>query len=288
MIEVLDLPAYESLPIGAISNHMRLLVKKFDLERNIEEINERGFTVLTDVAPPEFFERLRAACLRCCEIDKGNYFQIMEKGASADLLLGRDPVFAEAAMNPKVLAMMEYMCGRNPLISQLACGVRYQGAKAMRLHCDLDWMPAPLPERHANTTACWYCQEMTLEAGATKVIPGSHLRRRHPRPEEEEAEEGAIPLIAPNYSVGVWDPRLWHSNYGRTLPGDRVVMHATYCRHMYRQLEDFSYLGQEFAEEWGPVMESLLGRNLWYGNRLTGTGGVDMTKYKWTWMAARR
>jgi ectoine hydroxylase-related dioxygenase (phytanoyl-CoA dioxygenase family) len=191
-------------------------------------------------------------------------------------------------MNPKVLAMMEYMCGRNPLVSQLACGVRYQGAKAMRLHCDLDWMPAPFPERHANTTACWYCDDMTRDSGATKVIPGSHRRRRHPTPEEEANEEGAIPIVAPKYSVGMWDPRLWHANYGRTIPGERVVMHATYCRHMYRQLEDFSYLGQDFVDQHGPVMESLLGRNLWYGNRLCGTGGVDMTKYKMTWLAARR
>ena len=212
----------------------------------------------------------------------------MEHGASADLLLGRDPVFAETAMNPKVLAMMEFMCGRNPLISQLAAGVRYQGAKAMKLHCDNDWMPAPLPERNANCTACWYCDEMSFEAGPTKVVPRSHLKRRHPTPEEEVAEEDAVPLIAPKHSVGLWDSRLWHGNYARTLPGDRVVLHATYCRHIYRQLEDYSNLGQDFVNQYGPVMEQLLGRNLWYGNRMCGTGGVDMTKYRATYMSARR
>lgn len=285
---MIELQRHETIPIGTISNHLAPQVTTFGLGRNIEEIQDQGFTVLENVAPPELFERLRVAIKRCCAEDQGSYFQIMEHGASADLLLGRDPVFAEAAMNPKVLAMMEFMCGRNPVISQLACGVRYQGAKPMKLHCDNDWMPAPLPERNANATACWYCDEMTIEAGATKVTPRSHLKRRHPTPDEERSEEGAVPLPAPRYSVGMWDSRLWHGNYGRTLSGERVVLHATYCRHIYRQLEDYSHLGQDFVDRHGPVMEQLLGRNLWYGNRSCGNGGVDMTKYRTTYLAARR
>ena len=285
---MIELQQHESLPIYAVSNHLAPLVKALGLERNIEEVKEQGYTVLEDVAPPEFFERLRAAIKRTCVEDRGNYFQILESGATADLLLDRDPVFAEAAMNPKVLAMMEYMCGRNPLISQLACSLRYQGAKPMQLHCDNDWMPAPLPERNANTTAGWYCDEMTLEAGATKVVPRSHVKRRHPTPDEAAAEEGAVPLVAPPCSVGIWDSRLWHGNYGRTLPGERVVLHATYCRHMYRTLEDYSNLGQDFIDRYGPVMEQLLGRNLWYGNRANGNGAVDTNKYRLTYVSARR
>jgi hypothetical protein len=102
------------------------------------------------------------------------------------------------------------------------------------------------------------------------------------------AEKGAVPLTARKNSIGLWDGRLWHSNYGRVLPGERVVLHATYCRLAYRPLEDYSHLGKDFTDRYGPVMESLLGRNLWYGNRAVGNGAVDMTKYETTRLAARR
>jgi ectoine hydroxylase-related dioxygenase (phytanoyl-CoA dioxygenase family) len=282
------LQPHESLPMFAVSDELAPRIRALGLERNVKEMAEFGCTVIENAAPPEFFERLRGAIKRCSAEDKGQYFNITEKGESADMLLGRDPVFAEAVLNDKLLAMMEYMCGRNPLISQLTGSVRYQGAKAMPLHCDQDWMPAPLPEHNALMTGCWYCDDMTQDSGATKVIPGTHLLRRQPGPEEVSAERGAVPLTAPKYSIGLWDGRLWHSNYGRTLPGERVVLHATYCRLAYRPLEDYGQLGKDFTDRHGPVMESLLGRNLWYGNRAIGNGAVDMSKYMATWTAARR
>ena len=137
-------------------------------------------------------------------------------------------------------------------------------------------------------TGCFYCDDMTLEAGPTKVVPGTHLLRRQPTPEETAAEKDAIPLIAPKNSIGLWDGRLWHSNYARTAPGDRVVLHATYCRLAYRPLEDYGQVAKDLADEYGEQMASLFGHNLWYGNRFLGKGGVDMTKYENTWLAARR
>jgi ectoine hydroxylase-related dioxygenase (phytanoyl-CoA dioxygenase family) len=272
----------------AVSDELAPRIKALGLEKNIDEMKELGYTVIENVASPEFFSRLRAAIQRCCAEDRGQYFNISEKGETSDMLLARDDVFAEAALNPKLLAMMEFMCGKNFLLSQLSGSVRRQGAKAMVLHADQDWIPAPMPEHNALMTGCFYCDDMDEAAGATKVVPGSHRLRRQPSPEEVAAEAGAIPLIAPKYSIGLWDGRLWHSNYGRSLPGDRVVLHATYCRLAYRPLEDYGHLGEDYSDHWGPEMQSLLGHNLWFGNRTIGNGGVDMSKYATTWLAARR
>lgn len=282
------LQAHESLPMFAVSDELAPRIEALGLERNIEEMQRLGFTVIQNAADSAFFSRLRDAIRRVCREDQGHYFNITEKGESADMLLDRDPVFAEAVLNEKLLVMMEYMCGRNPLISQLSGSVRYQGAKAMPLHADQDWIPAPMPEHNALMTGCFYCDDMTIEAGPTKVVPGTHLLRRQPNPAETQAEEGAVALLAPRGSIGLWDGRLWHSNYARTAPGERVVLHATYCRLAYRPLEDYGHLGSDFIERHGPVMASLLGRNLWFGNRAFGKGGVDMTKYGTTWSAARR
>jgi ectoine hydroxylase-related dioxygenase (phytanoyl-CoA dioxygenase family) len=272
----------------AVADELQPRMAALGLERNVREMEERGYTVIENVAPPAFIDRLREAIVKACEQDKGHYFNITERGATADMLLTRDPVFAEAAMNEKLLAMMEYMCGRNPVISQLSGSVRYTGAKAMPLHLDQDWMPAPLPEHNALMTGCLYCDDMVLESGPTKVVPGTHKLRRQPTPEEVAAEAGAVPLIAPKGSIGLWDGRLWHSNYPRTQEGTRVVLHATFTRLAYRPLEDYGSHGKELAQTHGPVMASLLGHTLWFGNRAINSGAVDMSKYEATWLAARR
>jgi ectoine hydroxylase-related dioxygenase (phytanoyl-CoA dioxygenase family) len=283
-----SLAPHESLPMFAISAELAPRIEALGLQRNVEEMRENGYTVIENVASPAFFVRLRAAIQRCCAVDRGQYFNITAKGESADLLLDRDDVFAEAVLNEKLLAMMEFMCGRNPLLSQLSGSVRHQGAKAMPLHADQDWIPAPMPEHNAVMTGCFYCDDMNEAAGPTKVVPGSHLLRRQPTPDEVQAEAGAVPLKAPRYSIGLWDGRLWHSNYGRTAPGERVVLHATFCRLAYRPLEDYGHLGQDFTDRWGETMSRLLGRNLWFGNRAVNGGGVDMRHYGETWQAARR
>ena len=57
---------------------------------------------------------------------------------------------------------------------------------------------------------------------------------------------------------------------------------------LYRPLEDYTHLGKDFTDRHGAAMASVLGRNLWFGNRATGNGAVDMSKYETTWAAARR
>ncbi|WP_311269542.1 phytanoyl-CoA dioxygenase family protein [Sphingobium sp. WCS2017Hpa-17] len=277
-----------SLPMFALSDALAPAIASFGLEANVREMKEQGYTVLRNVAEPAFLDRLRSKLLEVTLEAKGQYFGIERRGASSDMLLEQDDVFAEAAINPKVMAMIEFMCGQRPLMSQLSGSVRFEGANAMGLHVDQDWMPAPMPEHNALTTACWYLDDISeAGAGATKVIPGTHNLRRHPTAAEADAQEGAVPILCKKGDVAMWDGRLWHANYARTLPGERVLLHATYCRLAYRPLEDYGPIAQRLIERHGPVMEDLLGRNLWYGNRAFNAGGVDMTKYKATRDAAR-
>ncbi len=285
-----QLAPHESLPMYAVSAELAPRIQAFDLERNVREMEELGFTVIDDVAPDDFIDRLRAAVREEALRHKGDYFGITSHGASCDMLLDREnSVFGEAVTNAKVLAMIEYMCGRNALVSQVSGSVRFQGATAMEVHCDQDWMPAPMPEHNALITACWYTDDITeAGAGATKVIPGTHRLRRQPSAAESQAQQGAEPILCRKGSVGLWDGRLWHSNYGRELPGDRVLLHATYCRLAYRPLEDYAPIAQQLIERHGEPMAQLLGRDLWFGNRAFNAGGVDMSKYANTWASARR
>ena len=148
------------------------------------------------------------------------------------MLLHKDPVFAEAVLQPKLRAMAEFSVGRGYLLSQVAASVRGKGAPPIGLHADHNWMPAPFPAHNMLLTACWALDDYTEAGGATLVIPGSHTARRHPDLDEIRALKGAQPIECPAGSVALWDGNIWHSNYPRQLEGERVVCHITYSRLM--------------------------------------------------------
>ena len=236
---------HETLAPDAISEELRPAIEEFGLEDNGRQLAQEGWTVVEDVASPEFNERLRG--------------KIQELGGG-NMLLAKDPVFPEAVLSPKLLAMAEFSVGRGFLISQVAASVRPKGSPSIGLHADANWLPAPFPAHNMLLTGCWACDEYTKEGGATLVIPGSNVLHRHPDPDEVAAKEGAIAIECPPCSVAMWDGNLWHANWPRETEGDRVVAHITYTRLMMRQIEDYGSNADDLIEQHGELMAQLLGR----------------------------
>jgi ectoine hydroxylase-related dioxygenase (phytanoyl-CoA dioxygenase family) len=232
-----------------------------------------GWTVLEDAATPEFNERLRAKVL---ELSGGP--------GGANMLLAKDPVFAEAIMNPKLMAMAEYSVGRGFLISQVAASVRPKGAPVIGLHADNNWLPAPFPAHNMLLTACWACDEYTKAGGSTLIIPGSQNLRRHPDHSEVAEIAGAMAIECPAGSVAMWDGNIWHSNWPREIEGERVVTHITYTRLMMRQVEDYTVHADTLIEQHGDKMAQLMGRE----DFLAGPNGADYSKLIQTFNNAKR
>jgi hypothetical protein len=261
---------YESVPPYGLSERLEARVHALCMEQNLIELKENGYTVILDAAPLEVTDALRTAILRLVLETEGK-----AAGRTAALLLGRDPSFETAVLNPKLMVLAEYMCGQGALLSQLIGSVRPRGTGELILHADQNWTPAPFPDHNQLLTACWACDEFTQANGSTKVIPRSHLQRRHPTPAECETCAGAIPIECPKGSIAVWDGSVWHGNYPRSQPGERVVLHITYSRVALRPLEDYSHLTQAFLDRNPPAMAALLGRNSAFGTTTVKSGGVD-------------
>jgi ectoine hydroxylase-related dioxygenase (phytanoyl-CoA dioxygenase family) len=236
---------HETLAPEAISDELRPTIEEFGLEDNCRQLAAEGWTVVEDVASSEFNERLR--------------HKIQDVGGG-NMLLAKDPVFSEAVLSPKLLAMAEFSVGRGFLISQVAGSVRPQGSASIGLHADANWLPAPFPAHNMLLTGCWACDEYTKEGGSTLVIPGSNALHRHPDPDEVAAKEGAIAIECPPRSVAMWDGNLWHANWPREIEGERVVAHITYTRLMMRQIEDYGAIADDLVERYGERMAQLLGR----------------------------
>jgi hypothetical protein len=250
------LAVWEQLPMYAVSEELAPTIAELGLEQNLVDLREEGYTIIT--VDRALSDPLRAAILRSVEDAPGPNASFDRACATP---LGEDPVFDEACVHPAVLALAEYICGRGCTLSSVLATVRVAGS-SLGLHCDQGHMPAPFPEHMMNMTACWVTDEFTKANGAFMIIPGTQKRRRNPTPEESAALDGAIPVECPPGSVVVWDGAVWHGNYPRTEPGERVVFHATYTRLAYRPVHDFSYVSDEYRATASEELRGLLGENL--------------------------
>ena len=70
----------------------------------VAKMEREGYTILRDAAPIEFTDRLRETCLRLAQETEAPL-----TGRTAALLLGRDPIYEEVVLNPKVQALGEVM-----------------------------------------------------------------------------------------------------------------------------------------------------------------------------------
>lgn len=253
-------------------DEMQVEIARLGMEQNIEDMKLRGYTVLRDVASLDFNDRLRETCLRLAKETPGP-----AKGYSAALLLGRDPIYEDVVLNPKILALTEVMCGKGALLSQLICSVRPKGAKPLALHADQNWLPAPFPVHNQLLTLCWACDDYTQAGGCTKVIPRSHLERRHPNDEECETHPGAIPVECPRGSVVAWDGSVWHCNYPREDEGERVVLHTTFSRLALRTVESYEHLDDAWLEGKPYELRVMLGREDFLGSTTIEQGHADYT-----------
>jgi hypothetical protein len=269
---------YDTLEPEAISEELAPVIAELGLEENCRELAEEGWTVVENAASAEFNARLRRKILELSGA-------VPETGrGGANMLLAKDPVFAEAVLNPKLMALAEFSAGRGFLISQVAASVRPKGSSSIALHADHNWLPAPFPAHNMLLTGCWVCDEYTKAGGSTLVIPGTNKLRRHPDAKEVEEKAGAIPIECPAGSVALWDGNLWHGNWPRTIDGQRVVCHITYTRLMMRTVEDYRDHADDLIAAHGEKMAQLLGRE----DFLESPTGADYSKLLQTFNNAKR
>lgn len=244
-------------------------IKALGLEGTVRQLQEEGYGYIHDVAGADFNARLREALLRVSKdgMDAG------EAGYGANMLLDKDPAITEAVLNPKILAIVEVMCGKGALITQVASSVKPPGGPQLGLHADQNWTPAPFPVHNQLVTFCWATDEFNKENGSTRVVPKSHLLARHPTTEEAAAAEGVIATECPAGSAVVWGGATWHGSASRTNPGERVVVHISYARLAMRPIENYDHLDDEWLADQPYEMRVLLGREDFLNSRKGAHGG---------------
>lgn len=286
-------------------------IEALGLTENLLQLETHGYTVLKGVLPTERIERAKAAILR--RVEKQANRRIDPLTATTEdfngmayqhYLLFDDPVFEEILLEPKPLALMNYLLGESCVLSSMGCHFRGPGGMPLPVHSD---GAGPEPFHSVSMVAnCNYAlTPYSQEAGALIMFPGSHLKQRSPTPHEnwtckgqtlaqimarnpgaaeinaiewDDLPGGVTMEIDPGDAV-VWHGNTWHAGHRRELPGVRMNVATYFCRP---QMSAQERRGDErFAEVFArhandPRFAKLLGASAFNGWR---EEGPDFTKY---------
>ncbi len=244
-------------------------IRERGLEKNLEELEAYGLTVLTpeQIGEPSVVERARKAVLRIAEertgarhdIETGEHGKLEADGSTGCQyllfsFLEEDPVFEEIIQHPMTLPLVEYYLGAQCVLSSLTCFIKWADdigyGPNLGLHDDSSlYRAGPLPATPHVFNTNWILTDYTLDNGAFCIVPGSHKLCRHPKP--GEGVENAVPVEAPAGSVLVFHGNVWHGAFPRKNPGLRLSINAYYCGPHYRVQESF----------WGRITDEMLARN---------------------------
>ena len=247
---------YETRPTYDLTEDLQQRVDRHGLADVVAQVRNEGYAYMRNPESGAFVQRLRETILRITKA---------EGSLGSDMMLPKDPVFVDAVVNPGVLTMVEIIVGKGALLCQLAGSVKQKTNQDFDgiggLHADQDWMPAPFPEHNQLLTFCWSLDEASGPGGSTRIVPRSHLLRRHPNARETEEESGVIATECPAGSIIIWDGCTWHSGFApRTIAGERVVLHMTFCRLSVRPVENYDFLDDAWLADKPYALRVLLGR----------------------------
>ena len=268
------------------SRHYREVHGKLEslgLAGHIEHLDEYGYTVIPPdlVAPEAFQERLRQAVLDVHErrtgqrIDPANveHAQLADDvpGAGHWSILTDAPVFEEMLMNPTVLAVARYLCGKSAILSDMLCILKQKHDRLTHpLHTDQHGTPPPLPPYSQVANVTWTLTDYKEGNGPTAVVPKSHLKSRYPTVKEgnfllDDAPVKPIPIEAPAGSLIAWHGATWHGSYPRENAGLRLNVIMVFTRVYMKQIRDFrSTVPQELLDRHPAEFARLIGANSAY------------------------
>ncbi|MBA3653957.1 MAG: phytanoyl-CoA dioxygenase family protein [Actinobacteria bacterium] len=236
-----------------------------DLDRAKADLAALGYCLLEGVmkADRAAAVRTRIADLAEAEIAAGTDY-VYENGANQRVwtLLNKGDEFADIALDPTVTDLMSQLLGYGFLLSNIDANIAGPGGKPMFLHADQSFAPPPWPPWPLVANAMWMLDDFTAENGATRVVPGSHLKGEGPVPTLED--KITTPVTGPAGTVMVFDGRLWHQTGANVTEGQRRHgILAYYCRPFVRTQENWFLSIDPDVLERRPELRALLGYELY-------------------------
>ena len=230
------------------------------MEQHFSELDDRGYTVLEGLlSPRQVAEAIEALRQSYEEEHAGAH----EPGTlRTHNLTARAEVFREIIQLPGMVACMEYLLGNDYIISDMEARSPAPGMPAQGLHRD-GGTPVPNPPFNTHEVVPQAAQSMIalsefrIENGATRLVPGSHVRDVDP--ESVRPEDELLFTCAPGTAV-IFDNRLLHGGGPNKTDEVRYAIQGYCCRSATRPFCDHTRsIPTEVVKNATPLMRRLWG-----------------------------
>ena len=236
------------------------------LAAHAERIDRDGYTILERVIEPELVAALGEDLLRLERfygvVPSDNGFE-GTKTVRIYNLLALSKLYEAIPVHADVLPVVERVLDEGCLVSSLSSIAIEAGESAQPIHADDQLIPLTKPHVPTVCNTMWALTDFTEANGATRIIPGSHLRDHSP---DFGAPYDSIAAEMPAGSVLVWHGSLWHGGGANATDERRVGVAMNYCAGWIRQQEN-QQLGipREVAAGFSPRLRQLCGYGVYNG-----------------------
>jgi ectoine hydroxylase-related dioxygenase (phytanoyl-CoA dioxygenase family) len=240
--------------------------RREERKRHLDQIAEQGYTIVEGAIEPDLVEQLNDALLRLERelriTPASNGFEGYHTVRIYNLLVHGE-VFQRVPVHRHVLPIVEGVLDAGCLISSLSSISIDPGEDAQPIHADDQLIPIPKPHPPLVCNTMWALTEFTEANGATRIVPGSHLRDYNP---DYGAPYDSIAAEMPEGSVLIWNGSLWHGGGANRSRARRVGIAMNYCAGFVRQQEN-QQLGipLDIARGFEPRLRELVGYGIYNG-----------------------
>lgn len=225
------------------------------LSRALEELKTQGYTLLYGLVSAQRLESLRAALDKVYRDEAHVPRQTAEAGCLRGYnLVRRAAVFREALQQPEVIAVVEEVLGKDCILHSFESRSALPGGGRQSLHRDMPCAQnVPL-----SINVVWMLDDFTVKNGATRVVPGSHLRPDGP--ERDKVYPDEFLAVAPAGTLLLFNTLTWHGGGPNNTNVIRRAFHVHYCRSWVKPQRDHPRsMDAESLRDATPLLIRLLG-----------------------------
>lgn len=254
-----------------------------DTAAHLKALGRDGYTIVENAIEPDLVDELNAALAGLETLLDArpamNGFEGHRTVRIYNLLAYGEP-FTRIPVHASVLPLIEGVLDEGCLISSLSSIAIDPGETAQPIHADDQVIPLEKPHRAIVCNSMWALTDFTEANGATRLVPGSHLK---PNPDYGGDYE-SIAAEMPKGSVLIWNGALWHGGGANQTGERRTGIAMNYCAGFIRQQENQQLgLDPQLVRGFEPRLQELVGYGVYRGlighidkqapsQRLNGTG----------------
>jgi ectoine hydroxylase-related dioxygenase (phytanoyl-CoA dioxygenase family) len=234
-------------------------------DAHVARVRRDGYTIIEEAIEPPLIDALNASLERLeREHDVKPAMNGFEGHRTVRIynLLAHGAPFDLVPVHDSVLPVVEGVLDAGCLISSLSSIAIDPGETAQPIHADDMVIPLAKPHTPIVCNSMWALSDFTDANGATRLVPGSHLK---PNPDYGGAYE-TIPAEMKKGSVLIWDGALWHGGGANRMDKRRTGIAMNYCAGFIRQQENQQLgLSPKLVKSFPPRLQELIGYGVYRG-----------------------